>query len=388
MPILLALLLALLLAACRAEETTTAVASLNSATTAVLQATLQPTTTPPPTAAATESVPTTLVPVSPTSPPTTAPLPSPTPFPLAAYTIDGMRARAFSGGAIRIGDLLEQNESFSRYAISYPSDDLTIGGVMNIPVGDGPFPVVLLLHGYVERDQYWPGADTWQAAEFFARNGYLTIAPDFRSWGISDSGPSFFHMGLVADTLNLIGALPSLPQADPQRLALWGHSMGGGIATKVLVIDDRVRAAVLYAPNSADDADLIDRWGPGCLPGQSEAAGDHCNPAEVIPADLPDKLLAAYLAGAVDPAILRQVAPIHHLAAVNAPLQIHIGTADGASLTETPPDWSRKLQDALQAAGKETAYFTYPDQGHFFQGEAWSTLMNRSLTFFEEVLQS
>lgn len=313
--------------------------------------------------------------------------PTPAPDPLYPYTIAGMRARTFTGGQIGLRDLLEDNGRYRRYAMDYPSDGLTVTGTLNVPTGDGPFPVVVLLHGYFEREQYWPGADTWQAADFFARNGYIAIAPDFRSWGGSDTGVSLFHMGLVADTLNLISSLPSLPAADPDRVALWGHSMGGGIATKVLVIDDRPLAAVLYAPNSPDDADLIGRWGPGCLPGQSETAGDTCNPAEVIPADLPPDLLRAYLSAAADPAYLTQVAPLYHLTAVAAPVQIHSGTADGAFLAETPPEWSSKLFDALQAAGKEVTLFTYPDQGHFFQPAEWARLMERSLAFFDPLLK-
>ena len=313
---------------------------------------------------------------------------SPTPHPLAAYTLTGMQAREYPGGEITITTLLDENESFKRYAVDYPSDGLKITGTMNIPMGEGPFPIAILLHGYFPREVYWPGADTWQAADFLARNGYLAIAPDFRSWGGSDSGHSFFHMGLVADTINLISSLPSLPQADPDRVALWGHSMGGGIATKVLVIDQRPLAAVLYAPNSADDSDLINRWGPGCLPGQSEAAGDKCNPGELISPDLPQDLIDNYLAAADDPQFIQQVAPIHHLQEIKVPLQIHIGTADGAALEQTPPDWSQDLYESLQMAGKEVTFFPYPDQGHFFQPAQWQQLMQRTLELFDQELKS
>jgi acetyl esterase/lipase len=164
--------------------------------------------------------------------------------------------------------------------------------------------------------------------------------------------------------------------------------MGGGIATKVLVIDDRVSAAVLHAPNSADDADLIGRWGPGCLPGQSEEAGDKCNPGEVIPADLPQELAAAYLEAAGDPQFLQRVAPINYLSAVKAPVQIHIGEEDGETLQQTPPHWSRKLYEALDVAGKEVTFFSYPGQGHYFISPAWDAFMNRTLAFFDEQLRS
>ena len=311
-----------------------------------------------------------------------------TPHPLASITIPELRMHSFPGGPIQIRSVLEQNEAFSRYYIDYPSDDLTITGVMHVPNGTGPFPVLILLHGYIDRDQYYAGSDTWQAAEFFARHGYLVLAPDSRSWGESDTGLSLFHMGLVVDVLHLISSLPSLPAADPARVGLWGHSMGGGIATKVLTIDDRVQAAVLYAPNSADDADLIARWGPGCLPGQSEAAGDRCNPAEIIPPDTPPVLIETYLSAAADGDFLQQVAPLYHLGNVTAPIQIHIGTADGELLQQTPPEWSEKLAAALQEAGRDAVTFTYSGQGHFFTGESWNTLLDRSLGLFDEQLKA
>jgi dipeptidyl aminopeptidase/acylaminoacyl peptidase len=299
-----------------------------------------------------------------------------------------MQEQDFAGGPLAISAVLEQNEFLSRYYITYPSDDLTVTGLMYVPAGGGPFPVLILLHGYFERDQYYAGAGTWQAAEFFARQGYLVLAPDLRSWGESDPGLSIFHMGLTTDVLNLISSLSSIPEADPSRVGLWGHSMGGGIATKILTIDDRVKAAVLYAPNSADDADLIARWGPGCLAGQSEAAGDDCNPGEFIPADTPSELEQAYLSAADDPDFLRQVAPFYHLDNISAPVQIHIGTADGALRTHTPPEWSEKLSLALQEAGKEVDTFTYPGQGHYFTGESWSSLLERSSALFDQTLKT
>ena len=162
--------------------------------------------------------------------------------------------------------------------------------------------------------------------------------------------------------------------------------MGGGISTKVLTVSNEVKAAVLHAPNSANDADLIARWGTGCLPGQTEIA-DQCNPAELLPADLPTSLVEAYQAAAASPEMLRQIAPIYHLALVSAPVQIHIGTADGAGLAETPPDWAPKLNEALLAAGKESTLFSYEGQGHFFTGAAWTEMMRRTADFFDTHLQ-
>ena len=367
--------LPLLVAACATAPTPVIpapVAQLPDPPTPVILTRLAEATAAPPTATASPSPP--AIPPSPT--------PSPTPHPLAGVTLDGLRARDYPGGPLEILATLETTDVYTRYHIAYPSDGLRVTGIMQVPAGPGPFPVIILNHGYHERDAYWPGSGTWMAAEFLNRRGYLTMAPDYRSWGASDWGPSLFHTGLVADVLNLIASLATVPQADVSRLGLWGHSMGGGITTKALTVDPRIRAAVLYAPNSADDADIIARWGPGCRPGETQYT-TQCNPAEVILPDLPPEIVTAYLSAAVDPVMLRQIAPIHHLDHVSAPVQIHIGAADGAEHNATPPEWSTKLHEALLAAGKSSELFVYEGQGHLFAGTAWTEMMGRAADFFD-----
>lgn len=296
--------------------------------------------------------------------PTPTITPSPTPNPLAVYTIEAMRRRSYPGGKIEIRSVVTRTEAYTRYLIAYPSDDLTITGVMQIPHGRGPFPVVILNHGYIPPSRYVPGSDTWRPADYLARRGYITLAPDFRGWAGSDPGPDFFRMGLVIDALNLIRSVPSIPQADPERIGMWGHSMGGGVTTRAIVIDPRIRAAVLYAPVSADLVNT--RRGFGGF------------------RSIEDPLLArAYMDARSDPEFLRQVSPIYYFHYVTAPVQIHQGTAD----TTTPPEWARAIRDALIAAGKAVEYYEYAGQGHAFQGEAWRLFLQRMTAFFDRHLK-
>ncbi len=296
--------------------------------------------------------------------PTPTITPTPTPHPLAGYTIEGLRERAYPGGAIEITHTITETDSFTKYLIRYPSDDLSITGMMNVPEGEGPFPVVILNHGYIPPSRYWSGADTWRAADHLAASGYLTISPDFRGWGGSDSGDNFFRTGLVIDVLNLISSLPSLPQADPDRVGMWGHSMEGGVTTKAITIDPRIKAAVLYAPVSADDTDVLRRWGRG-----GRGGGD-------------DSLTRVYREASRDRDFVRLTSPIHHFDFVATAVQIHQGTAD----TTTPPRWAEAIWDALQSAGKDVEYFSYPGQGHAFQDESWDLFSEQVSDFFERTL--
>ncbi len=335
-----------------------------------------------------------VVPTGTASPvPTITLTPSPTPtveeliFP---YTIAGLRQHDFRSGDIHIRSTLDnKNQFYTSYLIDYPSDGLTITGVMQIPDGEGPFPVIIMNHGFFARSVYRSGDGTDRASPYLAEHGYITLAPDYRSWGDSDIGPSFFYSGLAIDVINLINAIPSIEQADPERVGMWGHSMGGGVTIKVLTVDPRVKAAVLYSPVSADFADVIERWGPGCF--GDIAQGElilGCNSSDVIPADLPQNLQDAYRFAAADPDTLKELSAFYHLDSVTAPVQIHYGTEDGNFLSGTPPQWSVKLTQGLRDAGKQAELYQYEGEGHSFIGQPWFDFMGRTLRFFDKYVKN
>jgi dipeptidyl aminopeptidase/acylaminoacyl peptidase len=301
-----------------------------------------------------------------------------------------LRAHRFESGDVRITGKLEETDTYVRYLIEYPSDGLTITGIMQIPVeGKAPFPVIVMNHGFFARSDYVSGDGTWRAAEYLNKHGYLTLAPDYRSWGGSDVGPSLFYSGLVVDVVNLLNAIPSIPEADPDRIGMWGHSMGGGVTMKVLEVDSRVRAAVLYSTVSADDADILERWGIGCI---GDIATSEirlgCNSSDVIPLDLPRNLIQAYYDASSDVDLLQATSPFYHLDLLTAPLQISYGTADGKTMAGTPPEWSKKLYQAIKDAGKDAQLFGYEGEFHSFNGDAWLAFMERSARLFDQYVKA
>jgi dipeptidyl aminopeptidase/acylaminoacyl peptidase len=301
------------------------------------------------------------------------------------YTIQGLRQHNYQSGDIHIRSTLDENDSFTSYLIDYPSDGLTISGVMQIPAGAGPFPVIVLNHGFFTRSAYRSGDGTDRAAAFLAKHGYITLASDYRSWGDSDLGNSFFYSGLVIDVINLLNAIPSIPQADSTRIGMWGHSMGGGVTMKVLTVDSRVKAAVLYSPVSADQRDVINRWGIGCF--GDIARGEQiigCNSSDIIPETVPFNLQRAYRLAASDVTTLKSVSPIYYLDAINIPIQIHYGTEDGKVLSGTPPGWSVNLTQALRDAGKDVELISYEGERHSFIGQPWFNFMERTLKFLDK----
>ena len=344
--------------------------------------------------------------------PSAVPNPSPTPTTeelIHPYTIDGLRQHDFQSGKLKIVSTLEKTDIYTRYLISYPSDGLNIPGIMQVPIeGHPPFPVIVMNHGFFNREEFKSGDGTDRAAEYLNKHGYLTLASDYRSWGGSEAGPSLYYSGLAIDVVNLMNAIPFIPQADANRIGIWGHSMGGGVTMKVLEIDPstrlrqsgqapatdskqaaRVKAAVLYSPVSADDADVLARWGLGCI--GDIMAGEHqlgCNSSDVVPLDLPPELIKAYYESSTDSVLLHQISSFYHLDLVTAPVEINYGTKDGETLAGTPPEWSKKLYQGLKDAGKEAQLFAYEGEFHSFNGDNWIAFMERSAHFFDQYVKN
>jgi uncharacterized protein len=324
--------------------------------------------------------------------PTVTPRPTPTQTmeqALYPYTIEGLRAHKYRSGKITIRETLLETDDFSRYLIEYPSDGLTITGILQVPTsGEPPYPVIVMNHGFFSRTIYSSGDGTDRAAEFLNRRGYLTVSSDYRTWAEAETGESLYYSGLAIDVINLMNALSSFPQADMMRIGMWGHSMGGGVTLKVLTMDRRIKAAVLYSSVSADFADIIERWGPGCLGDVYDGEVAYgCNSSDVLPLELPDNLVESYFNSVTDPDMLKAVSPLYYFDLVNAPVQINYGTEDGKTSAGTPPEWSKKMYKAFIEADKNAQLFGYGGEEHSFRDDQWFAFMERSAQFFDKYVK-
>jgi dipeptidyl aminopeptidase/acylaminoacyl peptidase len=271
---------------------------------------------------------------------------------------------------------MEETRNFTRYLIAYKSDGLRITGMMNLPKGEGPFPVIILNHGYYPLDVYQTGNGSKLAADYLANRGFLTLSPDFRSHAGSDDAPNMFRAGHVIDTLNLIPLAQKLPQAQPGKVGIWGHSNGGAITAKAIAISDQIAAAVIYSPASSNiREDYEFRAGRarsrGGVPTGPRAGISRVEiEFPVKPDEAPD--------------LYERLSPLPYLNYVTAPVQIHWGTAD-----ETVPyKWPGDLLDGLKAAGKQVEYFEYEGQPHSLTGAANQQYLQRIANFYSQHLQS
>lgn len=301
---------------------------------------------------------------------TTRPTASPTPDPYAGLTVEDLVSRTYGGGQLAVEDTLQITESFTRTLVSFPSDGLQIYGFMNVPFGDGPFPVALVLHGYIPPRQYRTMDYTTRYADMLARAGYLVVHPNYRNHPPSDETVAFaagepeadFRVGYAVDVLNLLaiiraqgGQVGPLEKANVDQLHLLGHSMGGGIALRVITVDPVINAAVLYGAMSGDEAKNYERileWSDG-QSGEWELA-----------------------APAAD---LQRISPIYHLSRIQAAVSVHHGALDDT----VPPEWSWELCQLLREHGKDVECFNYQDAPHSFHDEVDRLFQRRVIDFFE-----
>lgn len=284
--------------------------------------------------------------------------------PITDLYITRLRSRSYGGDGIKIEQTLAVTKDFTRTLISYTSDGLKQYGFMNMPkgtaAGAGPFPVVLVLHGYVNPRAYRTTTYTARDADALARAGFLVIHPDYRGHGRSEDGPNLFRTGYAIDVLNLIEQVKRLPQAKPNALGIWGHSMGGGISLRVLTVNPNIKAAVLYGAMNADEALNIERIKTVFRPGTS-----------VPEDDVPKSEWA-------------NISPVNALANIATPIQIHHGSRDA----DVPAAWSDDLSTKLKSLNKDVTYFKYTGQGHILQGSSYATFITRIVAFYKEKLTS
>jgi dipeptidyl aminopeptidase/acylaminoacyl peptidase len=142
----------------------------------------------------------------------------------------------------------------------------------------------------------------------------------------------------VAD-MDLISSLSSLAQADPRRVAMIGHSNGGGVSLLLSVIDPRVRALALFAPVSSDMADNARKW-------WTDASRGGLPP--------PDNVADVY----------GHISPRNYFSATSPPTLFLQGTVD----QDIPAAWTNATLQALQDRGVEASVTWYPGAHHDMVG--------------------
>mmetsp|Transcript_11626 Transcript_11626/g.36812 ORF Transcript_11626/g.36812 Transcript_11626/m.36812 type:complete len:517 (+) Transcript_11626:981-2531(+) len=219
---------------------------------------------------------------------------------------------------------------------------------LTLPVagGEGPFPLVLNVHG-------GPWArDVWGCrpdAQWFANRGYACLQVNFR--GSTGFGKRFLHLGdkqwgvgtMQHDLTDSVRWAVDQGIADPAKLAIYGGSYGGYAAL----------AGLTFTPELfACGVDIV---GPSHVLTLFQSIPAYWAPMKKQLIDRVGDVEA-------DDALNRQISPLYHVDKIQVPLLI----GQGANDPRVKQAESDQIYEAMKAKGLPVEYYVYTDEGHGF----------------------
>jgi dipeptidyl aminopeptidase/acylaminoacyl peptidase len=294
-------------------------------------------------------------------------------------SIEALRGRDYPGSEITIEEKLSPGSNYQRYLASYQSDGLKIYALLTVPnrtPPEGGWPAIIFNHGYIDPSQYRTTEKYVAYTDGFSRNGYVLFRPDYRGHGNSEGEPSgaYGSSDYVTDVLNAVSAVKQYSGVDPDKIGMWGHSMGGHITLRSMVTTKEIKAGVIWAGVVASYPDLLNNWRRrGSTPPPGIPTGRR---------RWREELTEAFGTPEVNPKFWASISANSFLADISGPIQLHHGTADSS----VPVDFSRTLKQQLDQAGKTAELYVYEGDDHNLANN-FSLAMTRSVEFFDRYLK-
>jgi len=256
--------------------------------------------------------------------------------------------------------------------VRYPSFDLEKEAPRQIPAfiyqpqGNGPFPVIIYIHGGPE-SQYRPSfSSSFQS--WIAELGAAVIAPNVRgSFGYGNEYLSLDDGMKREDAVKDIGALldwvATQPQLDANRVAVYGGSYGGYMVLAAAVhYSDRLKAAVdvvgisnfvTFLENTQDYRRDLRR----------KEYGDERDPEMR--------------------AFLQSISPLTHVDRIDVPMMVVQGQND----PRVPVTESEQIVTALRSRGQPVWYMNALNEGHGYdRKENRDAYQQAALLFLQQYL--
>jgi esterase/lipase len=104
-------------------------------------------------------------------------------------------------------------------------------------------PVVFLCHGYKSNR-----SELLTLASTFQENGYTLFIFDFRAHGTSPASLCSLGIRETEDLLSAIQTVTARPDVDPDRVGIWGVSLGAYVALSAAITEPTIKTLVLDTP--------------------------------------------------------------------------------------------------------------------------------------------
>ncbi len=313
--------------------------------------------------------------------------PAPTSTPTEKLNISYMRNQSYPGSNLKIEETLADGSNYHRYIASYLSEGLKIYGLLTVPKEDSgqarmtevKWPVIIFNHGYIPPKQYVTTERYIAYLDAFARDGYIVFKPDYRGNGKSEGAAqgSYYSPGYTVDVLNALSSVKKYPGVDINKVGMWGHSMGGNITLRSLVISTDIKAVVIWGGVVGTYNDLMNNWQRkvSYQPSPNELANRNNNR---------ENLITKYGTPLQNPEFWHSIDPNFNLQYTNAPVELHAGLSD----EEVPWQFSQGLAERLKQNRKVVEFYTYPGADHNISSPSFEQAIQRSVDFFNKYLKS
>lgn len=307
-----------------------------------------------------------------TSTPEPSPTPTPEPHPL---TITSMRQREYPASEVVIEERLASGPNYYRYLASYTSEGYKIYALLTVPFGEKPetgWPVIIFNHGYIPPEQYRTTERYIAYVDQIARSGYIVFRSDYRGHGNSEGEArgGYGYPDYTVDVLNATAAMKAFPEADPNRIGMWGHSMGGYITLRSMVIDPDIKAGVIWAGVVASYPDLLYSW--------RRTTSIFSTPIPASWRGWRSSLIETYGTPEENPEFWASISANSYLNEISGPVQLHHGTAD----EDVPVEFSVMTHAQLLSAQQVAELYTYEGDNHNIS-TYFTAAMLRTIAFFD-----
>lgn len=297
-------------------------------------------------------------------------------------SIEYQRNKSYPGSEFTTEEQLSPGTNYKQYVVSYLSDGLKIYGLLAIPNESSPpggFPAIIFDHGYIPPEEY---RTTERYVAYFAdlaNAGYVVFKPDYRGNGNSEGKPegAYFSPGYTTDVLNALSSVKKMNQVNSSKIGMWGHSLGGFLTLRSLVITKDIKAAVIWGGVVGSYKDMSEYWwskrtGPAFTPSAREQQANRPSRQNFtkqygVPSDSP---------------FWSSISSTTYLSDIVAPVQLHHGLSDET----VPPVLSELLYQKLKKLGKTVELYTYDGNDHNIS-QSFGLAMERTIKFFNTYLK-
>jgi dienelactone hydrolase len=298
--------------------------------------------------------------------------------------VEYMRQQSYPGSDIVIEETLAPGANYNRYIASYRSEGLKIYALLTVPHGPKPatgWPVIIFNHGFIPPEIYRTTERYVAYVDGFARNGYIVFRSDYRGHGFSEGEPgsSRGSPDYTIDVLNAVASMKRYPDADPNRIGMWGHSMGGLLTLRSMVTTQDIKVGVIWAGVVASYPELYNR---GNRQANAQPTPQSVDPATASRRRWREEIVEKWGTPDEAPEIWAALSPNAYVTEISGPLQLHHGTND----SDVPVEWSQTLNTQLQAVGGGVEYYEYAGDNHNLSIN-FNTAMARSVAFFDRYLK-